>query len=55
MADIDIIPFGEHESRTDDHTETVKNILFTPVGGGSAWEPDRGEQRNFIWRRISKN
>ena len=22
MADIDIDPFGEHESRTDDHTET---------------------------------
>ena len=44
MADIDIDPFGEHESRTDDHTETGGNIPFTPVGGGSTWEPDRGEQ-----------
>ena len=44
MADVDIDPFGEHESRTDDNTETGENIPFTPVGGGSTWEPDRGEQ-----------
>ena len=44
MADIDINPFGEHESRTDDHTDTGENIPFTPVGGGSTWEPDQGEQ-----------
>ena len=44
MADIDIDPFGEHELRTDDHTETGENIPFTPVGGGSTWEPDQGEQ-----------
>ena len=44
MADVDIDPFGEHESRTDDHTETGENIPFTTVGGGSTWEPDRGEQ-----------
>ena len=34
MADVDIDPFGEHESRTDDNTETGENIPFTPVGGG---------------------
>ena len=44
MADGDIDPFEEHESRTDDHTETGENIPFIPVGGGSTWEPDRGEQ-----------
>ena len=44
MADVDIDPFGEHESRTDDHTETGENIPFTPVGRSSTWEPDRGEQ-----------
>ena len=46
MADIDINPFGEHELRTDDHTETGENIPFTPVGGGrsSTWEPDQGEE-----------
>ena len=44
MADVDIDPFGEHESRTDDNAEMGENIPFSPVGGGSTWEPDRGEQ-----------
>ena len=47
MADVDIDPFGEHESRPDDNTETGENISFTPVGGGrgiSTWEPERGER-----------
>ena len=44
MADVDINPFGEHESRPDDNTETDENISFSPVGGGrSTWEPERGE------------
>ena len=43
MADVDIDPFGEHESRTDESTD--EHISLTPVGGGrSTWEPDRGEQ-----------
>ena len=45
MADVDIDPFEEYELRTDDHTETGENIPSTPVGGGSTWEPDRGEQK----------
>ena len=45
MADVDIDPFGEHESRPDDNTETGETIPFTSVGGGrSTWEPDQGEQ-----------
>ena len=44
MADVDIDPFGEHESRPDNDTETGENIPFTPVGGGLTREPDRGEQ-----------
>ena len=45
MADVAIDPFGEHELRTDDNTETGENILFTLVGGGrSTWEPEKGEQ-----------
>ena len=44
MADVDIDPFGKHESRTDDHTEPMdEHISLTPVGG-STWEPGRGEQ-----------
>ena len=43
MADVDIDPFGEHESRHEEPTD--ENISLTPVGGGrSTWEPDRGEQ-----------
>ena len=42
MADIDIDPFGEHESRPEEPTD--ENIPLTPVGGGSTWEPERGEQ-----------
>ena len=48
MADVDMDPFGEHESRPDDNTETGENIPFTPIRGGrgrlSTWEPDLGEQ-----------
>ena len=47
MADVDINPFGEHESRTETRPEelTEEHIpldLITP--GRSTWEPDRGEQ-----------
>ena len=43
MADIDIDPFGEHESRPEEPTD--KNISLTPVGGGrSTWDPGQGEQ-----------
>ena len=54
MADVDIDPFGEHESRTDDNTETGENIPFTPPGGGSTWEPDRGEQEASFGGRESQ-
>ena len=43
MADIDIDPFGEHESRTD---ETGENIPFTPVGE-STWEPEHEQETSF--------
>ena len=44
MADIDIDPFGEHESRADEPTD--KHILLDLVtpGRSSTWKPDRGEQ-----------
>ena len=44
MADIDIYPFGEHESRTDEPMdEHIPLDLVTP-GRSSTWEPDQGEQ-----------
>ena len=43
MADIDIDPFGEHESRTEEPTD--ENIPLDPVTPGrSTWEPDRRKQ-----------
>ena len=44
MADIDIDPFGEHESRTEEPTD--EHIPLDPVAPGrsSTWEPDREEQ-----------
>ena len=44
MADIDIDPFGEHESRTDEPMD--EHIPLDPVtpGRSSTCEPDRGEQ-----------
>ena len=44
MADDDIDPFGEHESRTDEPTD--EHIPLNPVtpGRSSTWEPNRGEQ-----------
>ena len=47
MADVDIDPFGEHESRPDDNTETGESIPFTPVGGESTWEPEREQETSF--------
>ena len=45
MADVDIDPFGEHESRPDDHTDTGENIPVIP--GGSTWEPTREQETSF--------
>ena len=42
MADIDIDPFGEHESRPEEPTD--ENIPVISGVGGSTWEPERGEQ-----------
>ena len=44
---ISILAFGEHESRLDDCTETGENIPFTPVGGGSTWEPECEQETSF--------
>ena len=46
MADIDIEPFGEHESRTEDPTD--ENIPLTLVTTGrSTWEPERKQETSF--------
>ena len=49
MADVDIDPFGEHESRPEEPTD--KNIpldLVTPGRGGvQTWEPTREPETSF--------
>ena len=46
MADIDIDPFGEHESRTEEPTD--KNIPLTPVTPGrSTWELEHEHETSF--------
>ena len=44
MADVDINPFGDHESRPEE--PTGENIPLTP-GGGSTWEPEREQETSF--------
>ena len=47
MADIDIDPFGEHESRPEEPTdENIPLYLVTP-GRSSTWEPTREQETSF--------
>ena len=47
MADVDIDPFGEHESRPEEpNDENIPPDLVTPVGG-STWEPEREQETSF--------
>ena len=54
MADVDIDPFGEHESRTEEPTdEHIPLDLVTP-GRSSTWEPDRGEQEIHLEENLKE-
>ena len=54
MADVDIDPFGEHESRPEGSTN--EHISLDPVtpGRSSTWEPDRGEQETSFGRKSQR-
>ena len=41
MADVDINPFEEHESRPEEPTN--EHIPLTPAGAGSTWDPRPGQ------------
>ena len=47
MADIDIDPFGEHESRLEEPTD--EHIPLDPVtpGRSSTWKPTREQETSF--------
>ena len=55
MADIDIDPFEEHESRTDDNTETGEKFSLHPSRRRINLGTRLRRARNIIWRIISKN
>ena len=44
MIDIDVDPFGDHESRPEE--PMGGNIPLTP-GGGSTWEPEHEQETSF--------
>ena len=44
MADVDIDPFGEHESRPEEPTDEHIPLDLVTLGRSSTWKPDRGEQ-----------
>ena len=53
MADVDIDPSGEHESRPEEPTD--EHIPLTPVGGeGSTWEPTREQEMSFGGRESQR-
>ena len=48
MADVDIDPFGEHESWPEEPTdEHIPLSPVTPVRGGSTWEPTHEQETSF--------
>ena len=53
MADVDIDPFGEHESRTEEPTD--EHFPLDPVTPGrSTWEPDQAEQETSFGRESQR-
>ena len=45
IVDIDIDPFGEHDTRPEE--PTGENIPLTPVGGGTTWESEHEQETSF--------
>ena len=55
MADVDIDPFGEHESRPEEPTdECIPLDPVTAVGGGSTWEPTYEQETSFGGRESQR-
>ena len=53
MADIDINPFGEHESRPEEPTDEC--ILLSPVTPRvQTWEPTREQEMSFGGRESQR-
>ena len=58
MAEVDIDPLGEHESRPEEPTD--EHIPLTPVEGRSTWEPTHEQETSFggresQWTKLMKD
>ena len=51
MADVDIDPFREHESKTEEPTDSFRSGYPRKINVGTR----ERRARNFIRRRVSKN
>ena len=47
MADIDIDPFGEHESRPEEPTDECIPLSPVTPGRSSTWEPEHEQETSF--------
>ena len=48
IADVDIDPFGEHESRSEEPTnEHIPLDPVTPGRSSASWEPEREQETSF--------
>ena len=47
MADFDIDPFGEHESRPEEPTNEHIHLDPVTLGRSSTWEPEREQETSF--------
>ena len=54
MADVDIDPFGEHESSPEEPTDECIPLDPVTPGRSSTWEPERGEQETSFGGRESQ-
>ena len=53
MTDLDIDPFGEHESRTDESTD--EHISLSPVGGGrSTWNQTEESKKHHSDKNLKE-
>ena len=47
MVDVDIGPFGEHESRPEEPTDENIPLDLVTQGKSSTWEPEREQETSF--------
>ena len=54
MADVDIDPFGEHESRPEEPTDECTPLDLVTPGKSSTWEPTREQETSFGGRESQR-